>query len=457
MTHQDQLSISNSKRIELVNDLVFDLKPIIFGVLLKLWKSVYENRKITKRHWLQQFQLSLKGILDIDEDEWTEILHDNGTKRKYMLDVLHDVYQLTAEVYHGCSQLRLKKETPLVISYVKQCTLQSAREVWQKPEVMFHITHRKDLVSDARTLVDKDIEAAIKFVIKQQVKELIAAQESIIESQSHHIDLPKHFPQQLMSSDAISLGNESDDTITDDKEGCIIDSNILDKERVIEDFQISGKSPSRQSSMSSGPSHRSPQSLSSRLPSPHPVSRASSFSSIHSIASEDREKLRRSFEEKFMVTLDDNTNRIVPFDTAKSLSRSNSIVSQDDGEFRSVFVEKEDDGKYPDPGACPKIHPNISDTPKIESKGYEHHEDTISEDRKDAITHAYPDDAEHERGVRTLPLPTSVTHVKSKEPRKEKKKVSKLATSLQKYNVYYSMPEFKHGKQFSNRTIKKSK
>lgn len=457
------------KRAEYITDIVTDVKPVITNILVSLWETVYKNTTIPKRHWLQRFQLSLKNIASYEEDVFYKYVHQNGGKRKHVLDNIFEVYVLTALIYHNSMTLRLKKDMGLLATFLKQTALQSAREVWHRPEVLFNVTHKKDLVVEARDMLDKIIVSSIKFVLRSQVKELIATQEDIIEKQTPYIDIDGAASFSSGDSDYglgnnagvadIVIGNEHGDDTRGNSEGAM--ERFVDEEKVVADVARSrpaSPAMSRQSSLSSSAASSisgEPEQIvygyrESRPPSPHhrppqsmdrPISRCSSMSSIKSAKEHENDEIRRSFEDKFMVTLDDS-NRIVPFDSAIAPSRPDSVKDfHNEIDIDNHHIQIEQEGKYHESPAT--IHPSstletyepiMSKSPRVSRspsqssvhsyKKIELNLTPATEKLVQAMSTSKHDDPEfHEKKLRYSEI-------------KEKKK--RVKTSLDVYSDYYN-------------------
>lgn len=445
------------KRSEYIADIVTDTKPVIVGILMGLWEDIHKNSSIPKRHWLQKFQLALKNIATYDDDKLFKYLHQNGGKRRYLLDNLYEVYVLTAMIYHDDMTLRLKKDNGLVATFLRQTALQSARELWYKPETMFNITHKKELVVEARDVLEKTVIGAIKFTLRSQVKELIATQEDIIEKQTPYIDVD-HDRRSEYSSDVSSTSSYGLDahmeTASTVKEVAIGASDSLehfvDERKVIQDVARSHHTTprvSRQPSSSSiGSSHKEPPPIygyvegkvQSRNPSPErQLSRTSSVRS-------ESDELRRSFEEKFMVTLD-NSNHIVPFENGdkKDTLHYNDPVEIDDMPESPSYERIEH--HHPTPMAPPPSHchtPKPSSSPAPSEKSIKHINLNLSPTTEKYFKLKEKEPERVEKEIREK------SHVV-----KEKKR--KLKTSLDTYRDYYNgntslgkSSEFSKGKYF---------
>ena len=184
------------KRNETVADIILQLKEPIVKVFVDLWAKTYKNEKLPQNKWLCEFQLSLKNVKGMSDDDITDrLMH-----KKRLLANVHQAVMLTANLYHDGAEPRLLKERPLLIKFAREALVQVARELWAKPYIMFKLTHRKQEVEQSRETLEKLISTTIKYQVRQFTDDIMLMEQERIEKCKELVDLG-----------ADSSGSDSDD------------------------------------------------------------------------------------------------------------------------------------------------------------------------------------------------------------------------------------------------------
>lgn len=185
------------KRAESIVDLVVQLREPLISVFMDIWTQVYKDDKITKTKWLQQFQLQLKTVKDISDED----IADRVSHKKRILTNLYDALMSTAYIHHNNTVPCINKEKPLLYHFVRDCMLHIGRELWTKPYLVYNITHRKSEVANARDALEKVVASAIKYQVRSMTDDIM-----IIEAQR------KEKCKDIVSSPAPSIASLDEDT-----------------------------------------------------------------------------------------------------------------------------------------------------------------------------------------------------------------------------------------------------
>ena len=210
MSDDEGISLAKiTKRNECMSDLVTDGRELVFIVLLNIWKQVYEDKKIPERHWLPKFQTSLKTTTQYTDTQLEEFVSKHLKRRKYVLDCLHHVYTLTARIEHDMDALMIKKDEALLVDFVRQALVQSARALWYKPYLMYYYTHKKDKLKGAKDEMDKMFKTSLKYVARQLTSEMVMAQEALVEKQKHLMLYTSQQAQQTTPTQPAPIDNNA--------------------------------------------------------------------------------------------------------------------------------------------------------------------------------------------------------------------------------------------------------
>lgn len=168
--------VTVTKRSENIADVVMQMREPVTKLFMELWSKIYKDEKIPKTKWLQQFQLSLKRVKELDDEEIAKRL----SHKKRLLSNVYAAIMLTAYIHHNHAEPHINKERPLVIRFAYDCIVQVARELWSKPYMLFNITHKKNEVESAKDAMDKLIATTIKYQVRNFTEDVMIAEEERI-------------------------------------------------------------------------------------------------------------------------------------------------------------------------------------------------------------------------------------------------------------------------------------
>lgn len=195
-------TVGESRRLELVHDLVIKCREVVRAILQQLWSRTSSNKAIPKTRWLQEFQLSLKSIRDFSDDVIEQYI-DQHMRRKRTTHHLYAVLQATAHAFHRKKLSNLRDDPSILIHFVRECALETARGVWYKPYLFFNMSFQKHLVVQAVEEFDALVVKGIEHVVRQFTDELVLAEQ---------VAIAKVAPL-LKGGNVTSSGEESDSDI----------------------------------------------------------------------------------------------------------------------------------------------------------------------------------------------------------------------------------------------------
>lgn len=182
------------KRAESIADLVVQLREPLIAIFMDIWTKTYKDEKVTKTKWLQQFQLLLKTVKDLEDDD----ISDKVSHKKRVLANLYDALMSTAYIHHDTATPHIVKEKPLLFHFVRDCAIHIGRELWAKPYLMYNITHKKTEVASARESLEKLVASAIKYQVRSMTDDIMIIEE---ERKEKCKDLLSSGPSSVASGD----------------------------------------------------------------------------------------------------------------------------------------------------------------------------------------------------------------------------------------------------------------
>lgn len=177
---------SDAIRREYILNLFQYIRPVVNKFLFDLWETIYTDTNIPQRYWLEKFQLSLKSTLQIEPNTIKAALKQHTED---LASTLYKTYILTGYAYYDEAP-QVKESVELLVNFVKDVVVSTAREVWYVPYYFYFTTHDKIKAPEGRHEIDKMIKNNIKLTLKQQVSEMIMAQRAVVEKYKDHIDDP---------------------------------------------------------------------------------------------------------------------------------------------------------------------------------------------------------------------------------------------------------------------------
>lgn len=280
-------------RREYILNLFQHIRPVVNKFLFELWESVYTDSSIPQRYWLEKFQLSLKSTLQIDSSLIKVALKHY---EEDLASILHKTYVLTGESYYDEAP-QVKESVELLLNFIKEVLVNTAREIWYVPYYFYFMTHDKIKAPEGRHELDKIIKNSIKITLKKQVGEMIVAQRAVVEKYKEHIEGVKVEEEgeedDLGSNDDAEIDSDASGTsedISDESSSEIASEVTIDKasEHHTEDFASHSRPHSPSHSRSNSPP-RSPKYVVGSdlkldlIPQTKPPSIASSASSMVSL------------------------------------------------------------------------------------------------------------------------------------------------------------------------------
>ncbi len=172
-------AVGESRRLELVHDLVIKCKEVVRAILQQLWTRTSSDKAIPKTRWLQEFQLSLKSIRDFSDDLIEQYI-DQHVRRKRTTHHLYAALQATAHAFHRKKLSNLREDPSILVHFVRECALETARAVWYKPYLFFNMSFQKHLVVQAVEEYEAMVVKAIEHVVRQFTDELVLAEQVAI-------------------------------------------------------------------------------------------------------------------------------------------------------------------------------------------------------------------------------------------------------------------------------------
>jgi hypothetical protein len=222
MTKEKQESLLVTKRSEFISDIIIECKAPVYNTFMSFWKQIYTSKDIPQRYWLEKFQLKLKDSTTIEHNTLLEYVQ--RSTRKNLLHSLYEAYLLTGELYHNEKPL-IREDIEILLSFLKDVLVKTARDIWYSPFIFFQITHKKDKMDEAKHSFDKIYVNAVKYTLRQQTNEMIITQRSYMQKHVDKLELneqPNQVPEpnneiQSLSDDTISeFSSESEDVIAHD-------------------------------------------------------------------------------------------------------------------------------------------------------------------------------------------------------------------------------------------------
>ena len=108
-------SIHAIHRSELLTSINMLVRDTVIQYFLEMWQKIYKDESISKVKWLQTFQLGLKNVKTLtDEDIYSRL-----KCKKRILSCVYDCVMLTAKLYHDGAEPHVVKERPLIYYFVK--------------------------------------------------------------------------------------------------------------------------------------------------------------------------------------------------------------------------------------------------------------------------------------------------------------------------------------------------
>ena len=351
--HKEDNSVSIvqvTKRNECLADVINDCREVVFLVLLGIWKQVYEDRKIPERHWLPKLQGALKTTTQYTDSQLEEHISKHMKRRKYILDCLHNVYVLTGKLDHDLDNLMIKKDDALLVNFIRNSLVQSARALWYKPYLMYYYTHKKDKLKSAKDEMDKMFKTSLKYVARQQTSEMVMAQEALVEKQKHLLVAasPDDAHQQApLTLEALSRQHSSH--YTDDTSSSSYLSSSDDDSSVTDlHSSVPGSPPRSVKSAPASPIIRHSYELDPASNALTPISRAASVAS-KAILSES----------------DDSNELFIPRNKKKRITSLDLKVQDPESEDSTSKKEKEPDSDSPSPSPPASPIKKKDDTKKV--------------------------------------------------------------------------------------------
>jgi hypothetical protein len=126
----------------------------------------------------------LKSTLQIETSTIKAALKN---QEEDLASTLYKTYVLTGNAYYEEAP-QVKESVELLLNFIKDVIVSSAREVWYVPYLYYFTTHDKNKAAEGRHELDKIIKNSMKIVLKQQVGEMIMAQRAVVEKYKEHID-----------------------------------------------------------------------------------------------------------------------------------------------------------------------------------------------------------------------------------------------------------------------------
>lgn len=229
------LETKNEYSQELINALV----PHIQNHFRNVYKNVQAKNK-TPRYILREFQNELKNISNWTDETKSEIHTQITEKFEWLDNLINSVFviktQVLTAIQKGKSSLSVPIEKPQTFIY--SCFLNTARELWKKPHLLYHNVNSVDAqkqTSDFYSLIRHCVKETIrkslpiKEILRNCVKESALGVTEISSDDKHtYVKYEEPELQEGSLNDEDSDKNSDSDDDSDDDSDSNSDSDSID-------------------------------------------------------------------------------------------------------------------------------------------------------------------------------------------------------------------------------------